>query len=82
MSIAQYVISSGEMRVSARNIIKGRITRIVEGAVNCEVTLEVGSGLEIVAVITKSSVRSLGLVVGGDACAVIKASDVIVAIDD
>jgi molybdopterin-binding protein len=70
------------MRVSARNIIKGRITRIVEGAVNCEVTLEVAPGLEIVAVITKSSVRSLGLVVGGDACAVIKASDVIVAIDD
>jgi molybdopterin-binding protein len=70
------------MKLSARNILKGRITRIVEGAVNCEVTLEVAPSLEIVAIITKSSVHSLGLAVGGAACAVIKASDVVVAVDD
>jgi molybdopterin-binding protein len=69
------------MKLSARNILKGRITQIVEGAVNCEVTLEVAPSLEIVAIITKSSVRSLGLTVGGAACAVIKASDVMVAVD-
>ena len=70
------------MKTSARNILKGRITRIVDGAVNCEVTLEIAPGVEIVSIITKSSVRSLGLAVGGDACAVIKASSVMVAIDE
>ena len=70
------------MKISARNILKGRITRIVDGAVNCEVTLEIAPGVEIVSIITKSSVHSLGLAVGGDACAVIKASSVMVAIDE
>jgi molybdopterin-binding protein len=70
------------MKLSARNILKGRIIRIVEGAVNCEVTLEVAPGLEIVAIITKASVRSLGLAVGGDACAIIKASNVMLGVDD
>ncbi|HEU4678472.1 MAG TPA: molybdopterin-binding protein [Terrimicrobiaceae bacterium] len=70
------------MKLSARNILKGRIIRIVEGAVNCEVTLEVAPGLEIVAIITKTSVQSLGLAVGGGACAIIKASNVMLGIDD
>jgi molybdopterin-binding protein len=70
------------MKLSARNILKGRITRIVEGAVNCEVTLEAAPGLEIVAIITKASVQSLGLAVGGDACAIIKASNVMLGVDD
>jgi molybdopterin-binding protein len=70
------------MKLSARNILKGRIIRIVEGAVNCEVTLEVTPGLEIVAIITKTSVQSLGLAVGGDACAIIKASNVMLGVDD
>lgn len=70
------------MKLSARNILKGRITQIVEGAVNCEVTLEVAPGLEIVAIITKASVQSLGLAVGGDACAIIKASNVMLGVDD
>jgi molybdopterin-binding protein len=70
------------MKLSARNILKGRIIRIVEGAVNCEVTMEIAPELEIVAIITKSSAQSLGLAVGGDACAVIKASDVIVGVEE
>ena len=70
------------MKISARNILKGCITRIVDGAVNCEVTLEIAPGVEIVSIITKSSVRSLGLAVGGYACAVIEASSVMVAIDE
>jgi molybdopterin-binding protein len=45
------------MKISARNILKGRITRIVDGAVNCEVTLEIAPGGEIVSIITKASVR-------------------------
>lgn len=69
------------MKISARNLLKGRIVQIVPGAVNCEVTLEVAPGVEIVSIITKSSVDSLGLAVGGNAFAVIKASSVMIAVE-
>ena len=69
------------MRISARNVLKGRITRVVDGAVNCEVTLEIAPGVEIVSIITRPSVASLGLSVGSDAYAVIKASSVMVAVE-
>jgi molybdopterin-binding protein len=69
------------MKISARNILRGRVRRVVEGAVNCEVTLEIAPGVEIVSIITKTSVESLGLDVGSEAFAVIKASSVMVAID-
>ena len=70
-----------KMTISARNILKGRITRILDGAVNCEITLEVAPGIQVVSIITKSSTESLGLAVGDAAYAVIKASDVMIAID-
>jgi molybdopterin-binding protein len=57
------------MKISARNILKGRVTKIVQGAVNCEVTLEVAPGVEVVSIITKTSVQSLGLAEGKDAFA-------------
>ncbi|MGA7392744.1 MAG: molybdopterin-binding protein [Terrimicrobiaceae bacterium] len=69
------------MRISARNVLKGRVTRVVDGAVNCEVTLEIAPGVEIVSIITRPSVASLGLSVGSEACAVIKASSVMVAVE-
>jgi molybdopterin-binding protein len=69
------------MKLSARNMLKGRIKRIVEGAVNSEVTIELPGAVEIVAIITKSSTASLGLAIGKDAYAVIKASSVMVAVD-
>ena len=69
------------MKISARNVLKGRVTRIVDGAVNCEVTIEIAPGVEVVSIITKSSVESLGLAVNGEAFAVIKASSVMVAVD-
>jgi len=52
------------MKISARNILKGRLIKIVQGAVNCEVTLEVAPGVEVVSIITKTSVQSLGLAEG------------------
>ena len=70
-----------DMKISARNVLKGRVLKIVPGAVNCEVALEIAPGIEIVSIVTKSSVESLGLVVGGDAYAVIKASSVMVGVD-
>jgi molybdopterin-binding protein len=69
------------MKLSARNVLKGRIMKIVDGAVNCEVTLEIAPGVEVVAIITRTSVQSLELVVGRDAFAVIKASSVMVAVE-
>jgi molybdopterin-binding protein len=75
-----FLLDTFEMKISARNVLKGRITRIVDGAVNCEVTLEIAPRTEIVSIITKPSVASLGLAVGGEAYAVIKASSVMVAV--
>jgi molybdopterin-binding protein len=69
------------MKLSARNVLRGRIKAIVDGAVNCEVTLEIAPGVEVVAIITKTSVQSLKLAVGCDAFAVIKASSVMIAVE-
>lgn len=69
------------MKISARNVLKGTIKKIIPGAVNSEVVIEIAGGVEIVSVITKESVESLGLEVGKEVYAVVKASNVMVAID-
>ncbi|MBW4612922.1 MAG: molybdopterin-binding protein [Desmonostoc vinosum HA7617-LM4] len=69
------------MKISARNSLKGVIKKVVPGTVNTEVTLELAPGVELVSIITKSSAESLQLVEGKKAYAVIKSTDVIVAID-
>jgi molybdate transport system regulatory protein len=68
-------------QLSARNVLEGTVKKIQDGAVNCEVTLKLGGGAEVVSVITKESVKSLGLKTGDPASAVIKASTVMVGID-
>ena len=69
------------MKLSARNQIPARITAINSGEAIANVELEAG-GLRLVASITVEAVEQLGLAVGGDVTAVIKASDVIVAVAD
>ena len=69
------------MKISARNVLKGKIKKITTGAVNCEVVIETAGGETIVSIITKGSVKSLGLKAGKEVYAVIKASSVMVAID-
>jgi molybdopterin-binding protein len=69
------------MQISARNVLKGKVAKVVEGAVNCEVTLEIAPGVEIISIITKTSAASLGLEEGKIASAVIKASSVMIAVD-
>ncbi|MBH8552229.1 molybdopterin-binding protein [Nostocaceae cyanobacterium CENA357] len=69
------------MEISARNSLKATVKKIVTGSVNTEVTLELASGIELVSIITKSSAEKLGLAEGKQAYAVIKSSDVIVAVD-
>jgi molybdopterin-binding protein len=68
------------MDISARNTLKGTVKSIVPGAVNSEITIEV-EGVEIVSVITKSSAERLGLSEGKTVYAVVKSSDVMVAVD-
>ena len=70
------------MKLSARNQFKGTITEIQEGAVNGIVKLDIGGGNIISSVITMSSIHELGLQVGGTAYAVIKASNVMVGVDE
>jgi molybdate transport system regulatory protein len=67
------------MRTSARNALRGEISRVVEGAVNSEVVLRLSEGLEITAVLTRRSVEELGLTVGRPAIALIKSSFVLLA---
>ncbi len=69
------------MKLSARNMIKGKVTKIIKGAVNAEVTIQLPGGEQLVSIITNSSVVSLGLIEGKEAYAVIKASSVMVAVD-
>jgi molybdopterin-binding protein len=69
------------MKISASNQIKGTIIQIDEGAVNGRVTIDIGNDNKIFALITMDSIARLGLKTGSAACAVIKASDVMVAVE-
>jgi molybdopterin-binding protein len=69
------------MKISARNILKGKVKKITPGAVNAEVVVELDGGQEIVAIVTRSSADSLGLAEGKPAYAVIKASSVMLGVD-
>lgn len=66
-----------KMKISARNVLKGKVVGITHGVVNTEVIVELPGGAEIVSVITKSSAENLELNEGVDVCAVVKASNVI-----
>ena len=67
--------------ISARNQIEGKIVKVKEGAVNGHVTIEDADGVQISGSITNESIESLGLKEGGTAVAIIKATDVMVAVD-
>ncbi|MBS5812106.1 MAG: TOBE domain-containing protein [Sutterella sp.] len=69
------------MKISARNCLEGKVVSIKKGPVSTEVTLETASGEKIVSSITTASAESLGLDVGVKAFAVIKASNVMVAVE-
>jgi molybdopterin-binding protein len=69
------------LKLSARNVLKGKVKSIKQGAVNSEVVMQLPGGLEIVAVVTKTSTENLGLKEGKDVYAIIKATNVIVGVD-
>lgn len=69
------------MNISARNMLRGQVKSVEQGAVNSEVVIELRGGSEVVSIITKESAEALGLSAGKEVYAVIKASDVMVAVD-
>lgn len=70
------------MKISARNVLPGKIVSIVRGPVTTELTLEIAPGVQITSTITSNSAQSLGLQEGGQAYGVIKASSVMIGVDD
>lgn len=62
-------------------MLKGKVKQIKPGAVNAEVVIELPGGSEIVSIITKESADKLGLVVGKEAYAIIKATNVIIGVE-
>lgn len=69
------------MKISARNVLKGKVKSITEGPINAEVVIEIAGGTQIVSIITKTSADNLGLAKGKDVYAVVKASHVMIAVD-
>ncbi|MDD2900351.1 MAG: TOBE domain-containing protein [Desulfuromonadaceae bacterium] len=69
------------MKVSARNTFAGTVTAITRGAVNAEVTLSLKGGIPLTAVVTNGAIDNLGLVIGVEAYAIIKASSIIIGTD-
>jgi molybdopterin-binding protein len=69
------------MKLSARNVLKGTVVKVIRGAVNSEVIIRLDGGAEVVSIITNESADKLGLKENKQAYAVIKASNVMVAVD-
>ncbi len=69
------------MKISARNVFKGKVVKITDGAINSEVIVEIAGGTKIASIITKESVKNLNLQVGKEAYTVVKASNVLIAVD-
>lgn len=69
------------MKISARNVFKGKVAEIKIGNVNTEVIIDIPGGMQIVSMISKDSAANLGLKKGKTAYAVIKASSIMVAVD-
>lgn len=77
---AVLLLADEGLRASARNQLCGTVSRVLDGPVNAEVTLEVGGGKTVTAVVTRESVSTLGLSEGSRACAVFKPSSVILSV--
>ena len=69
------------MKLSARNILPGKVVAVTKGTTTAHVKIELAPGLTVFASITNEAVDDLGLKVGAEAIAIIKASDVMIAVD-
>jgi molybdopterin-binding protein len=69
------------MRISARNQLKGSVVEVTKGATTSHVRVDIGNGQIVTSSITNESVDDLGIKAGGKVTVVIKASDVMIAVD-
>lgn len=69
------------MKLSARNVLKGKVKKVVTGAVNSEVIIELPGGVEMTSIITKTSAENLNLKEGSEVYAIVKASNVMIGTD-
>lgn len=67
------------MKLSARNQLQGRVVEVRKGATTAHVRIDIGNGVIVMSSVTNEAVDELGLAVGDQAIAIIKASDVMVA---
>jgi molybdopterin-binding protein len=91
VNMVKYIYSSAKsnrartkekkMKISARNVFKGKVSEVKPGNVNTEVIIDIPGGMQVVSMISKESAAHLALKKGRTAYAVIKASSVMVAID-
>jgi molybdopterin-binding protein len=70
-----------DMKISARNVLKGKVAKVTHGAVNSEVVVQLPGRVEIISIITKKSAKALMLSKGKQVYAIIKASNVMIATD-
>ncbi len=70
------------MKISARNNLKGTIKYIEEGLITSKVVIDLGNGNEIVSIVSKDAIHDLELVVGKEAYAIVKSTEVIIGIDE
>lgn len=69
------------MKISARNVLKGKVKTVNHGAVNSEITVDLSGGAQVVSIITKTSAENLRLAPGKDVYVIIKASNVMIGTD-
>ena len=75
------MIKRGIMKISARNMLKGKVKSVKPGVVNTEIPVELSGGDTVTSIITRESAERLGLGEGKPVYAVIKASNVMIAVD-
>jgi molybdopterin-binding protein len=75
------LIKKIKMKLSAKNQLKGTVVSIEEGLITAKVTLDLGNGNIVTAIISKDSIKDLGLKVSDTAYAIIKSTEVIIGID-
>jgi len=69
------------MRISARNQIKGTVVEVTKGATTSHVRVDIGSGQIVTSAITNEAIDELGIKAGGKVTVIVKASDVMIAVD-
>lgn len=70
-----------KMKISARNVLKGKVKSLVYGPVSAEITVQLAGGEEMVSIITRTSAEDLALSEGKEVFVVVKASNVMIAME-